>query len=226
MKKELSTLETATGHRFRNPELLRQALKHPSLDIGLMDNQRLEFLGDAVLGLLVADALYSRYPEQPEGPLDRMRASIISGNSIAKKARQLGLATVLEISPAQRKHRPEPTDSMLEDAFEALIGAIYLDGGLPSARSFIEKTFADQLTSASDTAAEPSPKTRLQEWCQQNHNGARPQYRLLDSHGPDHQRSYIVEVLIEGSPLAQGSGSSIKHAEAAAAAAALLSIQD
>lgn len=225
MTTKTSTLEVATGHRFENRELLSQALKHPSLDIGLEDNQRLEFLGDAVLGLIVTDALYQRYPDEPEGRLARMRASIVSGKSLAEKAARLDLASVLEVSEAQHKHRPEPSGGMLEDAFEALVGAIYLDGGLPAARAFVEKTFDDELSQAPETAAGHTPKNQLQEWSQQNRDGARPEYRLLDTEGPDHDRRYTVEVRIDGHAVARGSGSSKKHAEAEAAARALQSLE-
>lgn len=226
MTTDKNTLETATGHTFRNPELLAQALKHPSLDIGLMDNQRLEFLGDAVLGLLIADFLFNRYPEEPEGQIDRMRADLISGSSLAKKAAQLGLASFLQVSEAQSKHHPEPSPGMLEDAFEALVGAIYLDGGLAPARSFIEKIFADELSRAGETVSHLAPKNKLQEWSQQHYDGIRPEYCLLQTDGPAHNRKYTVEVRIHGQAIAQGSGSSKKRAEAEAAEKALKQLQD
>lgn len=220
-----SALTTAVGYTFHREELLTQALKHPSLDIGLMDNQRLEFLGDAVLGLVVADALYQSYPDQAEGELDRMRANLVSGKSLAKKAGQLELQNYLEVSEAQRKHRPEPSPGMLEDALEALIGAIYLDGGLVPARTFIEKIFSDELAEAGQAASERSPKTQLQEWSQEHHAGARPDYTLLETNGPAHQRNYTVEVRIADRLIASGTGTSKKNAEVAAAANALQTLK-
>lgn len=219
-------LETVTGHTFRNPERLAQALKHPSLDIGLLDNQRLEFLGDAVLGLLIADCLFSRYPDEPEGQLDRMRANLISGRTLAEKAAQLDLASFLQVSEAQSKHHSEPSPSMLEDAFEALVGAIYLDGGLPPTRTFIEKIFTHELSRAGETVAGLAPKNKLQEWSQQHRDGTTPEYNLIQTDGPAHNRRYTVEVCIDHQAIAQGSGSSKKRAEAEAAEKALKQLHD
>ncbi|MGC6456521.1 MAG: ribonuclease III [Coraliomargaritaceae bacterium] len=225
MTTDKNALETAIGYHFQNPERLVQALKHPSLDIGLMDNQRLEFLGDAVLGLLVGNYLFHHYPEQPEGQLDRMRANLINGRSLAQKAAELKLGTYLQVSKAQSKHHPSPSPAMLEDAFEALLGALYLDGGFEAARTFVEKVFADELARAGENVTHLAPKTQLQEWSQQHRNGARPEYALLRTEGPDHNRQYTVEVRIDSQAIAHGSGSSKKQAEAEAAEKALAVLQ-
>ena len=156
---------------------------------------------------------HCRFPVQPlpgrvEGQIDRMRADLISGSSLAKKAAQLGLASFLQVSEVQSKYHPELRLSMLEDAFEALVGAIYLDGGLAPARSFIEKIFADELSRAGETVSHLAPKNKLQEWSQQHYDGIRPEYSLLQTDGPAHNRQYTVEVRIHGQAIAQGSGSS------------------
>jgi ribonuclease-3 len=226
MTSPINALETAIGHPFKNQELLTQALRHPSLDIGLMDNQRLEFLGDAVLGLLIGDFLFRHYSEEPEGQLDRMRANLISGRSLAQKAAQLDLGNYLQVSEAQSKHHPSHSPGMLEDAFEAVLGAIYLDGGLGSARTFIETVFARELAQAGDSVSGLAPKTRLQEWSQEQRNGARPEYNLVQTDGPDHNRQYTVEVCINSEAIARGSGSSKKQAEAEAAEKALQVLVD
>ncbi len=223
MTSTLSTLESAFGHQFRNKDLFRQALRHPSLDLGILDNQRLEFLGDAVLGLIIAEALYLGYPNQPEGRLDQMRASIINGTSLAEKAREIGLPNYLEISAAQRQHHSEPSDGMLEDAFEAVIGALYLDGGLAAAAKSIKRIFQRELAQAEERqGGSTNPKNRLQEWVQLEYNGAKPEYKVLRTAGPAHRRSFIVEVYIADRPIACGQGGSKKTAETEAAEKALL----
>lgn len=209
------------GYTFNDPSLLELALKHPSLDLGVHDNQRLEFLGDAVLGLIIAEALYRAHPNSDEGRLDRWRAAIVSGKALAPKAKALGLDHSLIVSDAQRAHHPEPSKGMLEDALEAVIGAIYLDGGLEAARLSIEAIFAEELSQDVEGNSDGTPKSRLQEWTQQHHSGARPEYALTKSEGPDHARRYEVAVSIAGTEIARGQGSSKKGAEIDAATNAL-----
>lgn len=221
MQTNFDQLMSQIDHRFKNRDLLELALKHPSLGLGVHDNQRLEFLGDAVLDLIIAEALYDAFPELEEGALDRMRASLVNGRALAPKARELGLAQLLEVSDAQRKHHPDPSDRMLEDAIEALIGAIYLDGGLSAAKTSVLRIFGADITTAGKQFANGTPKSRLQEWSQSAHNGAKPEYQLIKAEGPDHARHYEAAVYLNGEQLGQGSGSSKKAAEIAAAADAL-----
>ncbi len=221
MQTNFDQLMSQIDHRFKNRDLLELALKHPSLGLGVHDNQRLEFLGDAVLDLIIAEALYDAFPELEEGALDRMRASLVNGRALAPKARELGLAQLLEVSDAQRKHHPDPSDRMLEDAIEALIGAIYLDGGLSAAKTSVLRIFGNDITTAGKQFANGTPKSRLQEWSQSAHNGAKPEYQLIKAEGPDHARHYEAAVYLNGEQLGQGSGSSKKAAEIAAAADAL-----
>ncbi|MGB0257313.1 MAG: ribonuclease III [Coraliomargarita sp.] len=221
----MQTTETALlsklDYDFKDRSLLELALKHPSLGLGVHDNQRLEFLGDAVLDLIIAEALYDEFPELEEGALDRMRANLVSGKALAPKARELGLAQLLEVSDAQRKHHPDPSDRMLEDAIEALIGAIYLDGGLSAAKTSVRRIFGDDITNGGKQFIGGTPKSRLQEWSQSGHKGAKPEYKLTKAEGPDHARHYEATVYLNGEQLGQGSGSSKKAAEIAAAADAL-----
>ena len=221
MTPPLNSFEKKTGYRFTDTSLLELALTHPSCRVDQNDNQRLEFLGDAVLGLVVAEALYRNNPQLDEGALDHMRASLVNGKTLTTHARALGVGTVLQVSDAQRQHHAEPSSGMLEDAFEALIGAIHLDGGIQAARSFILRTLGDAIEAAPAISTSINPKGRLQEWAQQQHDGAVPHYSALSPAGPDHARVYQAAVQLNDTELGRGQGSSKKAAETAAAANAL-----
>jgi len=208
-------------YTFTHPELELLAYTHPSCLAERGSNQRLEFLGDAVLDLVTAEALYHKLPGEDEGALDSARASLVNGRSLAHKAREQGLAERLVISDSQRMHQAEPSPRMLEDCLEALIGAIYLDGGLDAARDYVLKLFQPQLDAVQPGYSMRNAKSLLQEWTQQHHNGALPEYELLASDGPDHRKSYQARAVLHCQELGQGQGSSIKAAEAAAAADAL-----
>jgi ribonuclease-3 len=221
MKPAYKHFEDQIGHRFSDSGLLELALTHPSCRIGQNDNQRLEFLGDAVLGLVVAEALYRNNPQLDEGALDRMRAGLVNGKALSTHARALGIGTFLQVSDAQRQHHAEPSSGMLEDAFEALIGAIHLDGGIDAARAFILRALGDAIESAPARSQSINPKGRLQEWAQQQHDGAVPHYTALSAAGPDHARVYQAAVHLNDTELGRGQGSSKKAAESAAAAEAL-----
>ncbi|NBB79199.1 MAG: ribonuclease III [Verrucomicrobia bacterium] len=218
------TIDPVTGHRFHDSTLVRQALTHSSCDRPGGDNQRLEFLGDAVLDLVVAEALYAKFPGADEGALDRARASIVNGKNIAGAANQRKLGKYLEVGEAHRQHHPEPSRAMLEDALEALIGAVYLDGGLAAARLAIGHIFGEQIDSLEPSTGSQNPKGRLQEWSQKHHAGAVPVYEELPAEGPDHRRTYRAAVRLEGRELGRGTGPSKKSAEAHAAEAALQSL--
>jgi len=209
------------GYSFSDPSLELLAYTHPSCNAERGDNQRLEFLGDAVLDLIIAEALYHRLPDEDEGVLDRARAFIVNGKSLASKAEDWGLGRNILVSESQRKHHPEPSASMLEDALEALIGAIYLDGGLDAARKFILRAFDHNLDAIQTDTDKRNPKSRLQEWTQKHYNGKIPEYELLRSDGPDHKRHYTTSVRLNGKEIGRGAGNSIKTSEMAAAEAAL-----
>ena len=217
-------LEKQIGYHFTDAHLLELALTHPSCDTEAGDNQRLEFLGDAVLDLVIAETLYRDNPELDEGALDHMRASLVNGKALTAHARTLGLDAALQVSDAQRQHHAEPSAAMLEDAFEALIGAIYLDGKIDATRSFILRIFDNALQAAPKNGGAGNPKGRLQEWTQRHYSGAVPDYIALADEGPDHARVYSAAVQIDGSELGRGQGSSKKAAETAAAAHALQQI--
>ncbi|MDQ8207017.1 ribonuclease III [Coraliomargarita sp. SDUM461003] len=213
--------EPISQHSFQDETLLQLALTHSSCDRASGDNQRLEFLGDAVLDLVVAEVLYNKFPQADEGALDRCRASIVNGKSLARVAQSKGLGKYLEVSDAHRQHQAEPSKAMLEDALEALIGAVYLDAGLAPARQTILHLFGDQIDAIELSAGNQNPKGKLQEWSQKHHAGEVPRYQELPAAGPDHDRHYSAAVFLGGKELGRGTGSSKKAAEAKAAAVAL-----
>jgi ribonuclease-3 len=162
MTDRLQTLQTRIDYRFQQLDRLELALTHGSVAAGIDDNQRLEFLGDAVLGLIIAESLFAKHPEAPEGLLDHMRATIVNGASLAQLARKLEIGAALMISAAHRQHLPEPSNSMLEDALEAIIGAIYLDGGYVAAQRWVCVHFNDLIDQSSENSLQANPKGRLQ----------------------------------------------------------------
>ena len=221
MTPPLNAFQKQIGYHFTDVDLLQLALTHPSCDSKDGDNQRLEFLGDAVLDLVVAETLYRTHPNFDEGTLDHMRASLVNGKALAAHAQTLQIASVLKVSQAQRQHHPEPSAAMLEDAFEAVIGAIHIDGGIDAARGVILNLLADALQAAAQSDQQGNPKGRLQEWAQQHHDGIVQDYIALPEQGPDHARIYGAAVELQGQELGRGQGSSKKAAESAAAENAL-----
>ncbi len=214
-------LERTLAHRFNDRSLLERALTHSSCDSPDGNNQRLEFLGDAVLDLVIAAQLFARFPGADEGDLDRGRASLVNGKALAAIADRATIQNHLIVGEAHRKHHPEPSRAMLEDALEALIGAVFLDGGFDAAQKTVEALFGEGLKKLDLEETSKNPKGRLQEWSQREHEGAVPVYTALDTEGPDHDRHYKALVTLNGKELGRGSGRSKKAAEAAAAEAAL-----
>lgn len=224
MQNSFQILQNRLAYQFENLDLLQCALTHSSLSSEETDNQRLEFLGDAILDLLVAEKLYRDFPDDDEGALDHMRAGLVNGKSLALVATELNIGAALKVSEAHRQHRPDPSQAMLEDALEAIIGAIYLDGGLDAVRLVVTEIFAEGFAEAANFRA-GNPKSRLQEWSQKNHNGVTPIYLEIDSAGPMHAKRFQCSVILDGKELGIGFGSSKKAAESAAAEVALKSLQ-
>jgi ribonuclease-3 len=221
----LDHFQNQLGYQFADSSLLELALTHSSCDFEHGDNQRLEFLGDAVLDLVIAEALYANNPDFDEGALDHTRANLVNGKALTAHARALGIDTVLQVSEAQRQHHPEASASMLEDAFESLIGAIHLDGGIDAARTVILRVMDDAIQQAQKHGSSGNPKGRLQEWTQKHHAGAVPDYIALSDQGPDHARIYSASVQLNGKELGRGQGSSKKSAETVAAEHALQQLE-
>jgi ribonuclease III len=210
-------LEKRIEYRFKKRALLETALTHPSYRYensdAEADNQRLEFLGDAVLGLLAADILVEKNPQAAEGELTKLKSAISSGTALASAARSLGLGEHLRLGKGEAASGGADRDSNLEDALEALLGAVWLDGGLKAARKFFERNIFQTLQ-----AAEPvieNPKGMLQEFAQKK-GYAVPEYKVLEASGPDHARHYLVEVVVSNYAY-RGDGSSRREAEKMAA---------
>ncbi len=222
-------LEDQLGYWFRDIGLLEHALTHRSrahedASGGVIDNESLEFLGDAVLGFVIADMLFQRYPTHSEGYKSKVKASIVSAVSLTRLAEKIDLGRFVLLGRGEEKTGGRRKHAILADSFEAVIAAIYLDGGIDAAREFIVSVFGPLLTGAGDQAAEASFtedwKSALQERLQADGLGL-PNYRLASAEGPDHRKRFDVEVLVDGRPAGRATGRSKKEAEQQAAKAAL-----
>ena len=223
----LAELESILGHRFRDPRRLEQALTHSSRLPELTpedppgDNEKLEFLGDAVLELLVSEDLLRTFPEWREGQLSKSRARLVNANSLCAAAQRLGLGRFLKLGRGEEKTGGRSKPALLADAYEAVVAAIYLDGGLDSARAFVHRSLLDvALTGGAEWLGRPDHKSALQENLQAR--GMAPaSYRIVEETGPDHQKTFLVELRIAGELAATGTGKSKKDAEQEAAQMAL-----
>lgn len=212
---------------FKDQALWRLALTHASLDLRDGDqresNERLEFLGDTVLDLVVAEFLYRHFPGRAEGDLTQMKANLVSRATLAEVARELQLGEVALIGGGlQRGHLSR---AVLANLVEAVIGAVYLDQGLPAAERFIEATMGPRLRSDSTRANTPGPKQQFQEYCQKQH-GKPPRYRVLEQRGEAHTRAFLVAAEAAGQRFPSAWGRTIKEAEAWAAFEALLVLEE
>lgn len=224
------------GVSFRDLDLLRLALTHrsvihdwvaaaPGLELPAVNrrsNERLEFLGDSVLGYVVADLLYSRYPDATEGELTSRRVSLVRAERLVRWARAVNLGEYLYLGQGERVS-DSARDRMLAGAFEAVIGAITIDRGMREARKFVRRFVEADLDAVMAELGEANPKGRLQEFVQEEYRIS-PEYRTLSAEGPAHDRTFTIEVSIDGRPLGVGTGSSKRQAEQAAASAALTAI--
>lgn len=221
---EFSELQKRLAYPFRDENLLRLALTHPSVahesGVATAHNQRLEFLGDAVLGLVLSRELYEKFPAADEGSLTKSRAKLVNANSLAGHARQLNLGAHLILSRGEENSGGRDRASALADAFESLLGAIFLDGGFDAARDFILREFAADFGALAESSGIDNPKGELQELLQSRSPRA-PEYQAVSASGPDHNRVFECVVRHEGVELARGSGKSKKAAESDAALAAL-----
>jgi ribonuclease III len=218
----LARLEERIGHTFSDPALIRAALTHSSA--GLKENyERLEFLGDRVLGLAVAELLYARFQDETEGDLARRLASLVQGSFLAVVAQDIELGAHIVFSEAEAHAGGAENENILADVFEALIGALYLDGGFEKCRHMIETLWAGKL----DTDSKPPqhPKTRLQEWAQ-SQGLPLPDYKIVGQHGPDHAPVFDIELTVKGFSPVRAQGRSRQVAERAAAEAFLTLNED
>ena len=220
----MEAFEEKLRHHFRDRALLKTALTHSSFAnesraAGCESNERLEFLGDSVLGFVVADALYRRESELPEGRMTRVRAQLVCEDSLRRVAAELGLGDYIRLGRGEEHTGGRKRTSILADAVEALIAAMYLDGGLEVARAFIERHILSALDTG-DWLVFGDGKTELQELVQRK-SGQTLSYELVSESGPDHDKTFCMRVLLNGVELAAGEGRTKKEAEQAAARSAL-----
>jgi ribonuclease-3 len=225
----LRALERRIGYRFKDRTLLETALTHGSYRFETpgveRDNQRLEFLGDAALALVAASWLYRKFPDDPEGPLTEARSRCIRRSSLAAAARALDLGAGLKMGRGERLSGGPDRDSTLEDALEAVLGAVFLDGGWPAVERVFDRALKPVLEARAEAGSTLNPKGELQEFCQKNWKKG-PVYRLLTQSGPAHHRQFEVEAVLEGRILARGEGTSLRMAETEAARAALRTLRE
>lgn len=221
----MSAIEQKLGYTFRDRALLTNALTHSSYANenrarGCESNERLEFLGDSVLGMVVANALYLRYPDMPEGRMTRLRAQLVCEESLHRIALELELGRYMRLGRGEEHTGGRSRASILADAVEAVIAAMYLDGGMDVAREFILSRLLSGLEDEGAAGLGMDCKTRLQELVQKK-SGQALSYELTDESGPDHDKRFSARVLLNGKSIGEGAGHSKKEAEQAAAAAAL-----
>lgn len=220
---DIAALEERLGHHFRRSDLRDQALTHRSF--GAPNNERLEFLGDGVLGCVVAEALLEKFPDCSEGELSRLRASLVREEALAAVAATLGLTGHLRLGRGETASGGAERPSILADALEALYGAVFLDAGYASARAVVRATLGPALAQADVRSGGKDAKTRLQEVLQSRRQGL-PRYAVTGVHGAAHQQVFDVECTVDGLALqARGSGSSRRAAEQVAAEAMLRQLQ-
>jgi len=226
---DLAALQSRIAYTFRDESLLRIALTHPSVaheqGTPVQHNQRLEFLGDAVLQLALTRELYEKFPDFNEGPLTKARAKLVNRRTLAVHGRALGLGAHLIVSRGEELHGGRERPSALADAYEALVGAIFLDGGFEAAREFILREFRAGFGQLSVIPILENPKGELQEFLQARSAEA-PQYSVVSATGPDHDRVFECTVHHTGVELARGTGKSKKAAESEAALAALKKLRE
>jgi ribonuclease III len=226
---ELEPLERQIGYRFKDRGLLEHALTHRSrvhedASGGVFDNESMEFLGDSVLGFVIADMLFREFPHHNEGQKSKLKASIVSAASLARLGEKINLGEFLILGRGEEKTGGRRKLALIADCYEALIAAIYIDGGIEPAKTFIERQFARLIQEARRTGAHATftedYKSALQEWLQ-SHDRGLPAYRLAGEIGPAHRRLFDVEVVVNGVPVARAEGKSKKEAAQAAAKLAL-----
>lgn len=215
--------DSFAGHRFADAALLRQAFTHRSA--GSPHNERLEFLGDAVIGLVVSRLLYERYPEEDEGFLTARRAALVNRDALAALALELGLDRYLLLGRGEAEAGGASRPSLLAATFEAVSGAIFLSEGMEATRDWLRPLFAERLQLPGEQDGPPkSAKSRLQEWTQR-HRHTKPRYELVETSGPPHDQTFTVAAMLDGRRLAIGEGTSRQRAEEHAAAAALTELR-
>lgn len=225
LPKELAEFEGRIGYHFSNPELLNQALTHPSFHEHKKqkpNNQRLEFLGDSILGAILSEKLYHLHPEIDEGALSKRKAVLAQGSTLAQLARKLNLGSFLRMGASEKKNKGNERESTLEDGLEALIGAIFLDGGMSAAKDRVLSWLGEFNSQLDNSHIKFNPKGQLQELVQANRPDDKIRYKLIKESGPPHDKTFCMRVTIGESEFGEGEGRSKKEAEEKAAEEALL----
>lgn len=227
VERQLAELEAALGHRFRQRHWLERALTHSSRrretseTPGDEDNEKLEFLGDAVLGALVSEYLVMSFPDWSEGQLSKSRAKLVNAHSLHAAARRLELGRYLQLGRGEEKTGGRDKPAVLADAYEAVVAAIYLDAGLDAARQFVQSSLLEEaMGTGADHLGQPDHKSGLQELLQARGEPS-AEYRVVRETGPEHRKTFLVEICVADRVLASGAGASKKEAEQAAARLAL-----
>lgn len=216
----MSEIEELLGHEFTDPSLLSKALTHASAGgAESFTNERLEFLGDAVVDMVVSNHLFTTMPQAPEGEMTRIRAAVVSRRTLGRVGRKLGLEAFLRVDEGLSRKEEYPT-SIVAGGYEAVVGALFLDGGARVAKRFVLRTLQEELERCTGTTAFVSNKSRLQENVQAAGHGI-PHYEVLQVEGPDHERRFLVAVSVAGRELGRGWGRTKKDAEQRAAEQAL-----
>lgn len=221
-------LQAQIGYRFSDPLLIDEALTHRSYAneqrTRCADNERLEFLGDAILGLVIAEELFNGEPQRSEGELSRLRSELVNAGTLAQLARQIDLGASLKLGRGEVKAGGSDKENILADAFEALLGAIYREAGIAAARTVILKLFTPVMIEKMQQRGNSDYKSQLQEYLQSLQQ-APPEYVLIETVGPEHDRTFVVEARTSGQMLGVGRGRSKKEAEQVAAGAVLKTLQ-
>lgn len=229
MKNPLRKLEKQLGYRFRRKFLLHAALTHRSFrfedDETQIDNQRMEFLGDAALGLLAAAWFYKRYPQGREGELTQWRSRVTSSRPLAEIGAQCGVGSFLRLGKGESQNGGQGRPSNLTDAVEAILGAAYLDGGIKAVEKIFTRLLVPYIEQLEQGDSTDNPKGALQEITQQRWK-VTPRYRMVSESGPSHDRHYTIEVVLNNQVFGQGYGSNKRDAQMAAAAEALISVEN
>ncbi|MGE5277255.1 MAG: ribonuclease III [Acidobacteriota bacterium] len=219
-------LQERIGYSFRDPALLERAMTHRSFsnehrELRSPNNERLEFLGDTVLGFVIGDLIYAAFPNLQEGALSKIKAHLVSATTLAAKGRELNLGRYLRMGAGEARSGGSEKLSLLADAFEAIVAAVYLDGGLPAAEAFVRRIFMPDVAGIDvGDLSFHDYKTALQETAQ-SLGLPLPEYRVVDEYGPDHEKCFVVEVFWDGESFAYGKGSSKREAQRKAAKEAL-----
>ena len=219
---DLSVLEKNIGYTFKDKELLKKALRHTSYanERNLESNEKLEFLGDSILEFISSKYIYNNYKYLTEGEMNKVRATVVCGRSLSKVAKLHNFSDFLYLGKSEQKANGENRPAILEDSVEAMIAAIYLDGGLEEAEKFIVENLKEEIREATKHVGDKDYKTVLQEKLQEN-GDVKIEYKTIGESGPDHDKSFIVEVEVNGKVLAKGKGKSKKEAQMRAAKLAL-----